>query len=556
MIRFDEKKQQENVNLLRAKEEEDLARILSEKYGVQYVNLVSGQVVEPEALKNIDEATAREAHIVAFAVLGSRLGVGTTTPTNQKTKDVIQGLTKKGFEVVVYMISELSLQKGLGVYASLSTVKQSRTGVLTISAENVLHYAATVKSLEGSKEVIREILASTDPYHISKVIEAMIASALALNASDIHLEPNEETTRLRFRMDGLLSDVLMFDNKTFNQLVSRIKLLSGLKLNIKNNAQDGRFTIDLGEKEIEIRTSVLPDDSGESIVLRVLNPEAISVSLEDLGIHPTILEVIKKELKKPNGMILNTGPTGSGKTTTLYAFLKYVQNPEIKVITIENPIEYHLPGIVQTQTSKGGLSFVEGLRSIVRQDPDVIMIGEIRDGETATIAVQAALTGHLVFSTLHTNTAAATFSRLIDLMVDPKTLSAAMNVAMAQRLVRKLCEECKKETALEGEDKELITSLVSSLPENIEHPEVSTHYTPVGCDACFGKGYKGRFGIFDIVLVDDDLEDLLHQKGNPSQREIEEVSKKQGILSMKADAALKILRGETSLEEVRRVIDL
>jgi len=556
MIRFDEEKQQENVQILRAKEEEDLARILSEKYGVKYVNLVSEQPIEPEALKNIDETTAREAHTVAFAVLGSRLGVGTTTPTDQKTKNVIQSLTKKGFEVVVYMISEPSLNKAFDVYETLATVKESRAGVLSISAENVLNYVATVNSLEDSEKVMREILASTDPYHISKVIEAMIASALALNASDIHLEPNEESTRLRYRLDGLLSDVLTFDNKTFNQLVSRIKLLSGLKLNIKNNAQDGRFTIDLGEKEVEIRTSILPDDSGESIVMRVLNPEAISVSLEDLGIHPTILEVIKKELKKPNGMILNTGPTGSGKTTTLYAFLKYVQNPEIKVITIENPIEYHLPGIVQTQTSKGGLSFVEGLRSIVRQDPDVIMIGEIRDGETATIAVQAALTGHLVFSTLHTNTAAATFSRLIDLKIDPKTLSAAMNVAMAQRLVRRLCEGCKEEVPLEGADKELITSLVSSLPENIESPEVRTHYTPVGCDACFGKGYKGRFGIFDIVLVDDALEELLHQKGNPSQREIEEVSKKQGILNMKVDAALKILRGETSLEEVRRVIDL
>lgn len=556
MIRFDEEKQQENIHILRAKEEEDLAQILSEKYGVLYVNLVSKQSIEPEALKNIDEATAREAHIVAFAVLGKRLGVGTTTPTDQKTKNVIQNLEKKGFEVVVYMISEPSLTKGLGVYATLSTAKESRAGVLAISAENVLSYLTTVNSLEDSKNTISEILASTDPYHISKVIEAMIASALALNASDIHLEPNEENTRLRFRMDGLLSDVLVFDNKTFKQLVSRIKLLSGLKLNIKNNAQDGRFTISLGEKEIEIRTSVLPDDSGESIVLRVLNPEAISVSLEELGIHPTILEIIKKELKKPNGMILNTGPTGSGKTTTLYAFLRYVQNPEIKVITIENPIEYHLPGIVQTQTSKGGLSFVEGLRSIVRQDPDIIMIGEIRDGETATIAVQAALTGHLVFSTLHTNTAAATFSRLIDLKVDPKTLSAAMNVAMAQRLVRRLCENCKEEKALEGEDKKLIDSLVSTLPENIERPETLTHYTPTGCSECYGKGYKGRFGIFDIVLVDDDLEELLHQKGNPSQREIEEVSKKQGILSMKADAALKILRGETSLEEVRRVIDL
>ncbi|MEX0909763.1 MAG: GspE/PulE family protein [Candidatus Paceibacterota bacterium] len=556
MIRFDEEKQQENVKILREKEEEDLAQILSEKYGVQYVSLTAGQKIEPEALKNIEETTAREAHIVAFAVLGKRLGVGTTTPTHPNTQKVIENLTKKGFEVVVYMISEHSLRAGLNAYESLHKTKESRAGVLAISEENVQHYVETIRSLEDSKKTIEDILVSTDPYHISMVIEAMVASALALNASDIHLEPGEETTLLRFRLDGLLSDVLEFDNKTFNQLVSRTKLLSGLKLNIKNNAQDGRFTISLGEKEVEIRTSILPGDNGESIVMRILNPDAISVTLNELSIHPTILEVIKRELNKPNGMILNTGPTGSGKTTTLYAFLKHVKNPEIKVITIENPIEYHLSGVVQTQTSKGGLTFAEGLRSVVRQDPDVIMIGEIRDSETAKIAVQAALTGHLVFSTLHTNTAAATFSRLIDLGVDPKTLGAAMNVAMAQRLVRKLCEHCKEEVELEGAEKELLTSLLETLPAGIEQPQTSTHFKPVGCSECFGKGYKGRIGIFDIVLVDDELEELLHQKGSPSQREIEEVSRKQGMLTMKADATIKILSGETSLAEVRRVIDL
>jgi type IV pilus assembly protein PilB len=556
MIRFDEERQQENVKILREKEEEDLAEILSKKYGIQYVNLTARQHIEPEALKNIEEETAREAHIIAFAVLGKRLGVGTTTPQHANTLRVIELLTKKGFEVVVYMVSEQSLKIGFNAYKTLHTNKRERAGVLAISEENMLHYIDAIKSLEDSQKTIGDILISTDPYHISMVVEAMVASAVALNASDVHLEPSEENTLLRLRLDGLLSDVITLDNKTFNQLVSRIKLLSGLKLNIKNNAQDGRFTISLGDKEIEIRTSVLPGDNGESIVMRVLNPDAISVTLSELGIHPTILEVVKKELMKPNGMILNTGPTGSGKTTTLYAFLKYVKNPEVKVITIENPIEYHLDGIVQTQTSKGGLTFAEGLRSVVRQDPDVIMIGEIRDSETAKIAVQAALTGHLVFSTLHTNTAAATFSRLIDLKVDPKTLGAAMNVAMAQRLIRKLCRHCKQEVALEGADKELLTSLSETIPSGIERPQMSVHYKPTGCPECFGKGYKGRIGIFDVVLVDDDLEELLHQKGNPSQREILEVSNRQGLLSMNADAAIKILSGETSLEEVRRIIDL
>jgi type IV pilus assembly protein PilB len=556
MIRFDEEKQEENVKALRKKEEEDLAQILSDKYGVQYTSLVSGQPIESEALKNIDEATARKAHIVAFAVLGKRLGVGTTTPTHADTLYVVENLNKKGFEVVVYMISEHSLKAALDAYKNLHTTKDNRPGVLAISEENTLHYLETIHSIEDSKKIIGDILVSTDPYHISMVIEAMVASALALNASDIHLEPGENTALLRLRLDGLLSDVLEIDNKTFSQLVSRIKLLSGLKLNIKNNAQDGRFTISLSNKEVEIRTSVLPGDNGESIVMRVLNPDAISVTLNELGIHPTILEKIKQELKKPNGMILNTGPTGSGKTTTLYAFLKYIKSPEIKIITIENPIEYHLDDIVQTQTSKGGLSFAEGLRSVVRQDPDVIMIGEIRDSETAQIAVQAALTGHLVFSTLHTNTAAATFSRLIDLMVDSKTLGAAMNVAMAQRLIRRLCEHCKEKVDLEGADKEHLNSLLETLPSEVERPQTDVHYKPVGCPKCFGKGYKGRVGIFDIVLVDDELEELLHQRGNPSQREIQEVSKRQGLLSMKADATIKILLGETSLDEVRRVIDL
>lgn len=556
MVHFDEERQKENMKILRAKEEEDLAVILSKKYGVKYVNLVKGQPVDTSALKLVEEEIAREANIIAFALLGKRLGVGTTTPTADETRNAIDALERKGFKVIVYMISKPSLEKGFEAYQELSKSKVVRAGILQMSEESILEYLKSIKTLDDSKKIIGDILASKDQYYVTMLMEAMLASALALNSSDIHIEPSQDNTLLRFRLDGLLSDVLEFDTKTFNQMLSRVKLLSGLKLNIKNNAQDGRFTVSLKEKDIEIRTSVLPGDFGESIVMRVLDPDAISVSLEELGIHPHTLEIIKRELKRPNGMILNTGPTGSGKTTTLYAFLRYSKTPEIKVITIENPIEYHLDGIVQTQTSKGGLSFAEGLRSIVRQDPDVIMVGEIRDSETAKIAVQAALTGHLVFSTLHTNTAAATFSRLIDLGVDAKTLGAALNVSMAQRLVRKLCEHCKKEVPIEEEDRAFLETAASDLPESVEVPQVTTYYKPVGCPECFGKGYRGRIGIFDIVLIDDELEDLLHQKGNVSEREVLEVARKQGILNMKEDAALKILSGVTSIEEVRRVIDL
>ena len=238
-------------------------------------------------------------------------------------------------------------------------------------------------------------------------------------------------------------DITNINRETYDLLLSRIKLVSGLKLNLKNKAQDGRFSVKINESDIEIRTSMLPDAYGESMVMRILNPNTISLSMEDLGIEKKLFEVLEKEIGKPNGMILTTGPTGSGKTTTLYAFLRKIQTPEKKIITIEDPIEYHLPGIVQTQTDGKNYTFSNGLRSTLRQDPDIIMVGEIRDEDVASTAINAALTGHLVFSTLHTNNAAGSFPRLIDLGVNPKIISSAVNIVIAQRLIRKLCKSCK-----------------------------------------------------------------------------------------------------------------
>jgi type IV pilus assembly protein PilB len=580
MIKFDEEGRLENVKILRAKEEEGIAQMLAEKYDVQYVNLVNNEKpIDPEALTLIEESVAREANTVAFLISGKRVEIATTSPNDKKTLAIIDKLKRRGFAVVVYLASGASIKKVLSAYSHVSKTKPTRAGILSISQQNVLRYADSIRSTEDLRRVVSDILTSHSPYYTTEILEAIIAGALSLKASDLHVEPEGDGgALLRFRLDGLLYDVLTVDAKTFAHILSRIKLISGLKINVKNSPQDGRFTISLHEKNIEIRTSVLPGKDGESVVLRVLNPDAISVPLEDLGIHPSLIELVKQELQKPNGMILNTGPTGSGKTTTLYAFLKYIKSPEVKIITIEDPVEYRLPGIVQTQvskrspsaggdhhgsaedgsqpTAKQGLSFAEGLRSIVRQDPDVIMVGEIRDAETAEIAIQAALTGHLVFSTLHTNTAAATFSRLIDLEADPKTVGAALNVAMAQRLVRKLCEHCRKEVPLEEKDKKVLSDLVAKVPASIERKEAQTHFLPVGCEKCSRRGYAGRIGIFEIVFVDEKLEELLHEKENPSQREILEVAKHQGFLSMQEDAALKILNGTTSLEEVRRVIEL
>lgn len=277
--------------------------------------------------------------------------------------------------------------------------------------------------------------------------------------------------------------------------------------------------------------------------------------MEDLGMEPRLLEIVNKEIAKPNGMILTTGPTGSGKTTTLYAFLKKVRDPGIKIITIEDPIEYHLSGIVQTQTDeKKGYTFLEGLRAAVRQDPDIIMIGEIRDSDSADIAINSALTGHLVFSTLHTNNAAGTYPRLIDLGINPKVLTSAISVALAQRLVRKLCTVCRKEVILEGKEKETVTRIISTVHTIDKIPQTEKCFVAVGCPACNNTGYKGRIGIFEAILADAAIEDIVNM--NPSEREIKKAALPQGILDMLQDGIIKVLQGVTSIEELRRVIDI
>ena len=361
---------------------------------------------------------------------------------------------------------------------------------------------------------------------------------------------------MRFRIDGILTDVLHFDSETFELLLSRIKLVSELKLNVKEKAQDGRFSIKLTDIEIEVRTSLLPGPYGESVVMRILNPNSIAIDLEKLGIHPRLLEIFKKEIRKPNGLILTTGPTGSGKTTTLYAFLKKIYTPDIKVVTIENPIEYHLEGIVQTQAeAPKGYSFAEGLRSALRQDPDVIMVGEIRDDETAGVAINAALTGHLVFSTLHTNNAAGSFPRLLDLGVNPKVISSALIISIAQRLVRTLCQDCKKEIPLEGANKKTIDQIIETIPDPIylEGIQRDQIWSAVGCPKCSGLGFKGRIGIFEAILVDAEIEKMIIT--NPSERDIREAAKSQKLLTLAQDGIIKVLSGVTTLEELDRVVD-
>jgi type IV pilus assembly protein PilB len=427
------------------------------------------------------------------------------------------------------------------------------TGKVEIEKAFLERHAKSFKNLSGFKQAIDTAVLED----VTLVIKNIMAGAITMGSSDLHLETNEHGTELRLRIDGLLEEVCSFTRPQYQAILSRIKLLSGLKINIEKKPQDGRFTVvleeDAGNQEIEIRVSTLPAEYGESIVMRVLNPKSL-ISLEDLGLRKDLYNVFDEQSQKPNGMIIVTGPTGSGKTTTLYAFLKKIRSSEIKVITIEDPIEYHLSGISQTQVdAERGYNFASGLRSIVRQDPDAILVGEIRDVETASIALQAALTGHLVLSTLHTNDSVGTIPRLMALGEEPANIAPAINMIVAQRLVRKICPKCAEMQKITPELYNTIKDQLKDLPSDIEVPELTPETEiarPKGCDYCNQTGYKGRVGIFEAFLIDDELEEFILT--SPSSSALQKMAIKKGLVLMKPDGMIKILQKITTIEEVIR----
>jgi len=541
---------------VRAREEEDLARILSEKYGMPYADL-SLQAINTDALRLIPEATARVAEAAAFAKTAKELSLALHNPNNPALSKLSADLAGRGFTLRTFLVSKKSLDRALERYRELSFSTESKPGVFTISPDVLSKAAGAISTLPALAHEIEAAAAEKSLDRISHVLEVLLSGAFALRASDIHFEPGEAKTLLRLRIDGVLSDVYAFEPAIYHQLNSRIKLVSGTKLNVTNEAQDGRFSVEKDSAQVEIRVSLIPSNYGESIVMRILDPEATKVTYKDLGIHPKLLARLEVEIRRPNGMLLTTGPTGSGKTTTLYSFLREIHTPDIKIITIEDPVEYHLDGIVQTQVEGNRYTFAEGLRSIVRQDPDVIMVGEIRDGETANIAIQAALTGHFVFSTLHTNNAAGTFPRLADLDADPKSFGSAVTVSMAQRLLRTLDPEKKKERSLTDAEKKMIMKVFESLADKSLVPEkIETVWEPsVGGSPDSGEtGYKGRIGLHEAIFMDDELAHFL--RDNPPENEIAKLAAKQGYLTMAQDGIVKALAGVTSLAEVAATVDL
>ncbi|MBX2866515.1 GspE/PulE family protein [Candidatus Kaiserbacteria bacterium] len=537
---------QRRVSALRERGEEEYVEAMAPKYNLTYINLL-GTPINPEALSIIPQTTATEAEAVIFEKKDKTLLVGIQNPNNANLAQVLDMLKKNGYAVEGYYISRSSFEHALTRYSDKPKAKAEKKGVLGIDPNTIAELATTLKTQANASERLRAIQEASDPEKVTHVLETLFGGALAFAASDIHIEPEDDVARIRYRVDGLLFDIIEIPHNMYRLLVSRLKLLSGLTLNIKDEAQDGRFTLDVGDRNLEVRTSVIPGAHGESIVMRILDPKTAGFRFEELGLNTKLQEVMEEELKRPNGAIITTGPTGSGKTTALYAFLQKVHSPEKKIITIEDPVEYKLPGLVQTQVEED-YTFASGLRSILRQDPDVIMVGEVRDRDVAETVTQAAQTGHLVFSTLHTNNAAGAFPRLTDLGVDYRSIGSAYNVVLGQRLVRTLCPHCKKPHALTAEEQKIVTRIMG------ETPTQGTIYGPEGCDACGGSGYKGRIGVFEAIRVDDAVAEAVI--ADPSENSILKAAEPQEIPSMQQDGVQKMYDGITSFAELERVLDL
>ena len=399
-------------------------------------------------------------------------------------------------------------------------------------------------------EALELEVAKVPPFRsIIKIVDSMIEQAFKARASDIHMDPEEKQFRLRFRIDGVLHDVYAFPHELHQEIITRIKVLSALRTDEHQAAQDGRMRIAVPDAGfVDVRVSITPTYYGENCVMRLLASQSSDFSLANLGFSKLNMERIHRAMKKPYGLILATGPTGSGKTTTLYMILKEINKPDISVVTIEDPIEYSLPGVDQIQVNaKTGLTFANGLRSILRQDPNIVMVGEIRDGETASIAINAAMTGHLVLSTLHTNDAPTTLPRLLDLGVEPFLIASTLNIAIGQRLVRTICPDCKvKKTFNELE----LQSLKEAFPVTLIKDH-NTFYKGEGCNRCNHSGYKGRVGIHEVLEVDEKVRELIMKKANGD--EVRKLAIANGMVTMSEDGFQKAVDGVTTIEEVLRV---
>jgi len=542
-------KTEELLVKIRREGEEREAQRKAAKASIPYFNATSTPV-QIDALVLIAEPEARRVKVAPFQFKNKVAAIAVFDPESAETKKFIAGLKAKDIEAKLYAASMSGLEHVWAGYKFAPKKSVEITGRVDIETGRFQDLLKKLTDLEKTKKEVLGFDFKT--FNTGQLLEVLLAGALANRASDIHFDAEEKDARIRYRIDGLLHDVVPELNKEmYPFLVNRVKLLSNLKINVTGQAQDGRFTIGLGTKEIELRVSVIPSEFGETIVMRVLDPDSINLKLSDLGLRGDDLVIVEEQLRAPNGMILNTGPTGSGKTTTLYAFLLHKRNPEINIITIEDPIEYHLEDIEQTQVDdEAGYTFANGLRSMMRQDPDVILVGEIRDQDTGEIAIQAALTGHLVFSTVHANSAAAAIPRLLDLKVKPQSIGPALNLLIAQRLVRRLCKNCKVAAPATPEVKAKVEKFLKALPKRVDRAQYKDikMFQPKGCAVCNNIGYKGRVAIFELLEVETEIEEMLG--GNITEAATQRQALKQGMVTLQQDGVLKVITGLTTFEEV------
>lgn len=535
------------LSQIRRKSEERVAQSRAQKLGKKYISLAK-TAINISAVNLIPEETAKKSQSMAIEKKAKKVALVAVDSKNPETEKVIKDLESEGFEVSVFIVSKSSLNYGLTFYKYAEKELEEITGKVEVDGKE--KNEIKIETIEDLKDAL-----SKENFLGSKtgeIFELILQGAIKNRASDIHFEPTEENTLIRFRIDGLLQNIFMLDHKFYPYLVSRIKLLSNLKLNITDAPQDGRFTIEFPNKEIEVRVAVAPAQFGEVVVMRILDPDAININLKELGLRDDDLEIIQKELKRPNGMILNTGPTGSGKTTTLYAFLKHKKNPEIKIITIEDPIEYRLEGIEQTQVDEdSGYTFSSGLKSLMRQDPDIILVGEIRDKETAEIGIQAALTGHLVFSTVHANSASGAIPRLLDLDVKPVSVGPALNLVIGQRLVRRLCQ-CKTSVQIPEDLKNKINKFLENISPRVnkENYKNIQLFAPLagGCAICNNTGYRGRIAIYELLLALPEMEELIIKQSGETA--FLEFAKKHRMTNVQEDGILKVISGITTFDEI------
>lgn len=509
-----------------------LGKVIADMYDVPYVHL-AGSEIKKEILKIIPQLVAQKQQVIAFKKDKNGLYLAMANP---KDRDMVDFIGKKtGLPILVYYATNRDIENALNLYEK--------------GIEQAL--------LELISEAKEKTKGDVDP-SIIKIVDMVVGYAYRNKTSDIHIEPYEEKTLIRYRIDGVLHDIVELPKTLHNQVITRLKVLAHLRTDEHQAPQDGKISYKLPEEDVDIRVSIVPIVNGEKVVMRLLSEKSRQFSLVDLGLGQEDLHKVETAYKKPHGMILSTGPTGSGKTTTLYAVLKLLNDRDVNIMTIEDPVEYDIDGVNQIQVnSRTNLTFADGLRSIVRQDPDIILVGEIRDNETANISVNAAMTGHLVLSTLHTNDAATTIPRLFDLGVEPYLAASTISVIIGQRLVRKICESCR--VSIEVDSPEFQNHESPFATDETYKKLLQTHfaashsrlYFGKGCPVCHETGYMGRIGIFEVLLVNEPIRRAITERKNAS--EIQALAIESGMRTMLLDGIEKVKLGLTTIDELLRV---